>query len=95
LFGSGFALWAGWQISTIAGVLIGAQLPADLGLEFALPLTFIAIVVPLIDSRARLIAALTAGAIAILLLALPYKTGLFAAALAGLAAGAFAQGWKK
>jgi 4-azaleucine resistance transporter AzlC len=95
LFGSGFALWAGWQLSTIAGVLVGAQLPADLGLEFALPLTFIAIVVPLIDSRARLIAALMAGAVAVLLVALPYKTGLFAAALAGLGAGAFTQGQKK
>jgi 4-azaleucine resistance transporter AzlC len=94
LFGSGFALWAGWQLSTLAGVLIGAQLPPDLGLDFALPLTFIAIVVPLIDSRARLIAALTAGAVAILLVTLPYKTGLFAAALAGLGAGAFAQGKK-
>jgi 4-azaleucine resistance transporter AzlC len=89
LFGAGFALWAGWQLSTLAGVLLGAQLPADLGLDFALPLTFIAIVVPLIDSRARLIAALVAGAVAVLLAPLPYKTGLFAAALAGLAAGAF------
>ncbi len=91
LFGSGLALWAGWQLSTLAGVLIGAQLPADLGLDFALPLTFIAIVVPLIESRARLIAALTAGAVAVLLVALPYKTGLFVAALAGLSAGAFFQ----
>ena len=89
LFGSGFALWAGWQLATLAGVLLGAQLPADLGLDFALPLTFIAIVVPLIDSRARLIAALAAGTVAVLLAGLPYKTGLFAAALAGLAAGAF------
>ena len=95
LFGSGFALWAGWQLSTLTGVLIGAQLPSDLGLDFALPLTFIAIVVPLIDSRARLIAALTAGAAAILLVALPYKTGLFAAALSGMGAGALAQGRKK
>ena len=94
LFGSGFALWAGWQLSTLVGVLLGARLPPDLGLDFALPLTFIAIVVPLIDSRARLIAALTAGAIAVLLVTLPYKTGLFAAALAGLGAGAFAQGKK-
>ncbi len=89
LFGSGFALWAGWQLSTLTGVLLGAQLPADLGLEFALPLTFIAIVVPLIDNRARLVAALVAGVVAVLLVTLPYKTGLFAAALAGLAAGAF------
>jgi 4-azaleucine resistance transporter AzlC len=95
LFGSGFALWAGWQLSTLAGVLIGAQLPSNLGLDFALPLTFIAIVVPLIDSRARLIAALTAGAAAVLLVALPYKTGLFAAALSGLGAGTFAQGRQK
>lgn len=95
LFGSGFALWAGWQLSTLAGVLIGTQLPADLGLDFALPLTFIAIVVPLIDSRARLIAALTAGGVAVLLVTLPYKTGLFAAALAGLCAGAFFQDRQK
>ncbi|MDX9994399.1 MAG: AzlC family ABC transporter permease [Rhodocyclaceae bacterium] len=89
LFGAGFALWAGWQLATLAGVLIGAQLPPDLGLDFALPLTFIAIVVPLIDNRARLAAALVAGAVAVLLAGLPWKTGLFAAALAGLAAGAF------
>lgn len=91
LFGAGFSLWAGWQLSTLAGVLLGAQLPADLGLDFALPLTFIAIVVPLIDSRPRLIAALTAGAAAVLLVAMPYKTGLFIAVLAGLIAGAFMQ----
>lgn len=88
LFGAGFALWAGWQVSTLAGVLLGAQLPDNLGLDFALPLTFIAIVVPLIDSRAGLAAALAAGVTAVLLAGLPYKTGLFIAALAGLMAGA-------
>lgn len=89
LFGAGFALWAGWQLATLAGVLLGTQLPDGLDLDFALPLTFIAIVVPMIDRRAHVVAALVAGAVAVLLVALPYKTGLFAAALAGLAAGAF------
>lgn len=88
LLGSGFGLWAGWQVATLAGVLIGAQLPSNLGLDFALPLTFIAIVVPMIESRALLAAALTAGAVAVALAALPYKTGLFFGALAGLAVGA-------
>jgi 4-azaleucine resistance transporter AzlC len=88
LFGSGFGLWAGWQVSTLAGVLIGAQLPANLGLEFALPLTFIAIVVPMIRSRALLAAALAAGVAGVALAALPYKLGLFLAALAGLVVGA-------
>lgn len=91
LFGAGFALWLGWQLATLVGVLVGSLLPPDLGLDFALPLTFIAIVVPLIDSRARLIAALVSAMVAVLLVPLPYKTGLFAAALAGLAAGAFSR----
>ncbi len=95
LFGSGFGLWAGWQLATLAGVLIGAQLPSDLGLDFALPLTFIAIVVPMIGSRALLLAALTAGAVAVALAALPYKTGLLIAVLAGLVAGAAMPGKRK
>jgi predicted branched-subunit amino acid permease len=88
LLGSGFGLWAGWQLATVAGVVLGAQLPAGLGLDFALPLTFIAIVVPMISSLALLAAALAAGAAAVLLAALPYKLGLFLAALVGLAVGA-------
>jgi len=87
LLGSGLALWSGWQLSCLAGVLLGQSLPPDLPLDFALPLTFIAIVVPLIDGRARLAAALVAGAVAVVAAALPYKLGLFAAALAGLTAG--------
>lgn len=91
LLGAGFALWLGWQLSTAAGLLLGAQLPASLPLDFALPLTFIAIVVPLIDSRPRLLAAVVAGGVALLLAGLPYKLGLLGGALCGLAAGATAQ----
>ncbi|MCF8149149.1 MAG: AzlC family ABC transporter permease [Burkholderiaceae bacterium] len=88
LFGSGIGLWASWQLATLAGVLIGTQLPPNLGLDFALPLTFIAIVVPMIQSPALLLAALAAGATAVALAALPYKVGLFVGALAGLVVGA-------
>lgn len=95
LFGSGLGLWTGWQLSTLAGLLIGAQLPRDLDLDFALPLTFIAIVVPMIDSHALFVAALVAGAAAIVLAALPYKLGLFLAALAGLVVGAALTGKAK
>ena len=92
LLGSGFGLWAGWQAATLAGVLLGAQLPTDAGLDFALPLTFIAIVVPMVRSRALLASALAAAAAALALAALPYKLGLFFAALAGLVVGALANG---
>ena len=87
LFGAGFALWFGWQLSTAAGILLGAQLPADLPLDFALPLTFIAIVVPLITDRVRLFTALLAGFAAVALSGLPYKTGLLLAALGAIGLG--------
>ena len=85
--GAGLALWSGWQLSTAVGVLLGARLPSDWPLDFALPLTFIAIVVPLIRDRAMLLAAVVAGGVALLAVGLPFKLGLLAAALAGMAAG--------
>lgn len=87
LCGAGITLWAGWQLATLAGIVLGAGLPTDLPLDFALPLTFIAIVVPLIGDRFRLLAALAAGTLAVLLAGLPYKTGLLAAAVIGIALG--------
>ena len=95
LLGSGFSLWAGWQLATIAGVLVGAQLPPDIGLEFALPLTFIAIVVPMIEDRRKLVVALLAGAAAVAMAGLPYKLGLFGAALLALAVAAWLTGERR
>ena len=85
--GAGLALWGGWQLSTAAGVLLGARLPADWPLDFALPLTFIAIVVPLIRNRTLLAVAAVSGIVALLAAGQPFKLGLLAAALAGIAVG--------
>ncbi|WIG60062.1 MAG: AzlC-like protein [Ktedonobacterales bacterium] len=85
--GAGLALWSTWQASTAVGILLGAQVPASWSLDFALPLTFIALVVPAIKDRASLGVALVAGIVAILAVALPLKSGIIAATLAALAAG--------
>ena len=87
LLGAGLSLWGGWQMSTAAGVLLSAGLPRQLPLDFALPLTFIAIVVPMIRSRAALSAAGVAAAVALLGAPWPYQLGLLAAAVAGILAG--------
>jgi len=88
LFGAGFTLWFGWQIATAIGILLGASLPTDWPLDFALPLTFIAIVVPLITDRVKAITAIAAGSGAVVLAAMPYKTGLVIATLLALSLGA-------
>jgi 4-azaleucine resistance transporter AzlC len=86
-FGGGFALWASWQVSTLAGVLVGAQVPRDWPLDFFLPLTFIGIIVPGLKHRAQVAAALVASALAVACFGMPHKLGLMAAALGGIAAG--------
>jgi predicted branched-subunit amino acid permease len=87
LFGAGFGLWFTWQLSCIAGVLLGGQIPASWSLDFAGSLTFIAIVVPLLVGRAAWGAMLVAGVVSVVAFALPYKLAIIAAALAGMAAG--------
>lgn len=87
LLGSGLALWTSWQLSTAAGIFLGALIPAGWALDFTLPLIFIALVVPRITSRAALAAALTAGVISVIAYLLPYRLGLVSAALAGILVG--------
>jgi branched chain amino acid efflux pump len=91
-FGAGITLWSGWQISTACGVVLGARLPDAVPLDFALPLTFIAIVVPMLRSRAALGAAAVAAAVALATAGLPYKLGLVAASIGGIAAGSALAG---
>lgn len=90
-FGSGLTLWSGWQLSTLAGLLLGSEIPPEWGFDFAVPLTFIALVVPAAHSRADWLAVTVAGAAALLLAALPFKLALIAATLLGVAGGVWMQ----
>ena len=84
---SGLFLWLTWQVSSAAGIFLGAAVPANWSLDFTLALTFIAIVVPGLKDRAGLAAAITAGLVAVLAASLPFKLGLIAAALTGILVG--------
>lgn len=94
LLGAGFSLWFIWQISTALGIFIGAEMPKDWPLEFALPLTFIAMVVPILKKPPIIAAAFSAGVVALLAYALPFKLGLILAALIGIAVGTVLEGRK-
>ena len=85
--GAGLTIWAAWQISVGAGILIGAGVPAAWRLEFAAPLAFIAMSVPLLRDRAMVGAAIAAGIVVIAAQGLPLRLGLVAAALTGIAVG--------
>jgi predicted branched-subunit amino acid permease len=93
--GAGLALWSTWQASTAMGILLGAQIPGSWGLDFTLALTFIALVVPLIDNRPTLLAALTAALVSVLAADLPYRLSLMVAALAGILVGLALEGRRR
>lgn len=85
--GAGLALWSTWQISTAAGIFLGAVIPAAWELDFTLTLTFIALVIPNLKDRPAAAAALSAGVVSFAVYGLPYKLGLIAAAMVGVGVG--------
>lgn len=94
LFGAGLALWTSWQVSTALGIFLGAAIPESWSLDFALPLTFIAMMVPVLKGRPYIAAALSSGLTALAAYSLPYKLGLILAALVGIAVGTFLENRK-
>jgi 4-azaleucine resistance transporter AzlC len=85
--GAGLTLWSTWQASTAVGILLGTQIPSSWALDFALALTFIALVVPALNDRPSVAAALAAGVVAVMTAGLPYKLGLMLAAIIGIVIG--------
>jgi 4-azaleucine resistance transporter AzlC len=94
LLGAGLALWTTWQVSTALGIFLGAAIPEEWSLDFALPLTFIAMLIPILKNRPAIAATVSAGIVALVAYSLPYKLGLIVAALVGIAIGTFLEGRK-
>jgi 4-azaleucine resistance transporter AzlC len=91
--GSAVFMYLDWNICTYIGLRAGQAIPdaQGLGLDFAMVVTFIGIVVPLVKSQAALIGVTVAGISAVLANPLPNKLGLMVAALLGVAAGVLAE----
>ncbi|MCO8254072.1 AzlC family ABC transporter permease [Haladaptatus sp. AB618] len=85
--GVALSLWTVWQISTVAGILLGASIPEGWHLEFAVPLVFLAVLVPAVTDRPTLVAAIVGGIAAIAANGLPFDLGLVVGALVGIGAG--------
>jgi 4-azaleucine resistance transporter AzlC len=94
---SSVSMYLNWQFWTAVGLFAGAKLKglADWGLDFAMAVTFIGIVVPLVRSLPMVVCAVVAGATAVLLKSLPSNLGLLAAALAGIVAGLIAEALRR
>ena len=91
--GSGLAIYIPWQISTFVGIVAGSTIPdpSRLGLDFAMSVTFLGMLIPTVKNRPVLVAVLVASATALLTYSLPNQLYLMVAALAGIIAGVIAE----
>jgi predicted branched-subunit amino acid permease len=92
-FGAALTLWTTWQIVTTAGFFLGSVIPDSWSLEFAIPLTFLALLIIAVRTKPALVAAIAGGIVAVGAIDLPYGLGLMAGAVAGIAAGMISERW--
>lgn len=82
-----------WYAGTWAGAVAGAAIPDGLALDFAVPVTFIALVAPALRSLPHLAAALVSVVVALLLAWMPYNLWLLVASVLAMLTGAGVELW--
>jgi predicted branched-subunit amino acid permease len=84
-FGAGATCWVIWQTTTIIGIFLGSIIPEKLGLSFAVPLTFLALIVDDLRKLINVIVIIISGLIATLgYEIIPFKAYVIVAAISGL-----------
>ncbi|MDA7424976.1 AzlC family ABC transporter permease [Thalassococcus lentus] len=78
----------GWYIGTLVGALAGETIPSSMGLDFALPIAFVALISPMLRTPAHRGAALSASLLALGFAWLPFNFGLMVGGLGGMMVGA-------
>lgn len=83
--------WTGWQLATIAGMIIGPVIPDGWRLDFAVPIMFLGLVLFSINKRPAAIAAVVGGLVGLASVGLSDRLGILVGAIAGVLAGAVAE----
>ena len=85
LIGGGATCWVVWQTTTFLGIILGAAIPDKLGLSFAVPLTFLALLVNDFRKLVNVVVIIISGLVATFgFNFIPYKAYVIVAALVGL-----------
>ena len=85
LIGGGATCWIIWQSTTFLGIILGAAIPEKLGLSFAIPLTFLALLINDFRKFVNVFVIIVSGLVATLgYNIIPFKAYVIVAALIGL-----------
>ena len=80
-----------WILATYLGAVLGTRIPESWALDFALPITFLAMLGPMMRTLPHVIAALVALVVSLPAVSVPFNLGLLIAGTAGMIAGAQAE----
>jgi 4-azaleucine resistance transporter AzlC len=91
-FGASVFMYVNWQIATLAGLTLGHWIPnaASWGLDFAMSVTFIGMIIPYLKNQPMIVAVVVASITSLLTHDLPHQLGLLVATIVGIAAGVVA-----
>lgn len=87
-FGSATPICPIWYLFSYIGAVVGEAIPAEFGLDYIVPITFLAMVAPALKSVAHIAAAATSIIVALLLVWVPFNLGLMVAAIIAMMVGA-------
>jgi predicted branched-subunit amino acid permease len=82
-----------WYLSTAFGAWLGNGVPDGLALDFAVPITFIAMIGPMLTTGAHRAAALTSVVLSLIFNFLPFNLGLIVAGIGAMIIGAQVELW--
>jgi predicted branched-subunit amino acid permease len=82
--GTNATVYAGWSLGSIAGVLLAGLIPDSPRIAFVGVLAVLALVGPMLTTRAATGAAIAAAAVALAGSGWPWRAGMFAAIGAGV-----------
>lgn len=87
--GAAITMYGSWQVSTWLGIIMGQETPdmTNWGLDIAMVVAFIGIVVPTLKNKAKWACCITAFVSAVLTHDWPHQTGLLASSLLAIAVG--------
>lgn len=93
--GCAMPLWVMWISTTCIGAAAGASIPKSWSLDFAVPLSFVALLVPTLKDRRQILCAVVTAGASLLLLEVPHGGGVILSILTGIAAGTLIDRWSK
>lgn len=92
-FGAAVAMCVPWIAASWLGAALGQAIPDDIALDFAMPITFLAMIAPMLRTQAHMAACFVSIIAALLLAGLPSGLGMMIAALFGMGTGALIEVW--